>query len=51
MIPFSLVLAAIHRADRLRTAVAIVAAATLLEAYLHQLSVARNADRRFEPFN
>jgi len=38
MLTFDLVLRAISRADRLRTAVAIVAAYTLLTTYLEQLA-------------
>lgn len=37
MITFALVLRAIHRADRLRTAVTITTAATLLQLYVEQL--------------
>ena len=37
-VPFSLVLAALNRANRLRTAVSIVTAWTLLEMYLQQVA-------------
>ena len=40
-VPFSLVLSALNRANRLRTAVSIVTAWTLLEMYLQQVAEAK----------